>query len=401
MAEVHSKALKQNIDVDRLIGKISGDQPGPTLVFIGGLHGNEPSGVFALHRVLQELQRSDISFSGNFYALAGNLWALERGQRFDKEDLNRAWTSERLAQLQAGTLQPSNEDIAQQIDIYQTIRHIMEIETGPFYFFDLHSTSSDTIPFLTVNDSLLNRKFTEQYPLPLILGIEEYLEGTLLSYLNEWGYVAFGHEGGQHDRLDAIENHIAFIYLTLVFTGFLERSSIDFEKQYNLLDQEANGHERFYEIYYRYEVKNDEDFIMLPGFRNFQTVEKGTELAHKNGHTVTAEQGGLIFLPLYQSQGNDGFFQIRAIPPLFLRLSSVMRKMHIDRILPLLPGIRWTSPQREALAVDLRVARFFATQFFHLLGYRNKRIDRNSLIIKNREVHSRDEDYQHADWINN
>ena len=35
-------------------------------------------------------------------------------------------------------------------------------------------------------------------------GIEEYLNGPLLSYINELGYVAFGFEGGQHDDISAI-----------------------------------------------------------------------------------------------------------------------------------------------------------------------------------------------------
>jgi hypothetical protein len=87
--------------------------------------------------------------------------------------------------LGAGTFKPNNEDEKQQLFIQETINLILEEESGPFYFFDLHTTSSDTIPFITVNDSLLNREFTSMYPLPSILGIEEYLEGPLLSYINE------------------------------------------------------------------------------------------------------------------------------------------------------------------------------------------------------------------------
>ena len=50
MIKVYSKALDQSIEVDRLIGQIRGEQPGPTIIFLGGMHGNEPSGVFALQK---------------------------------------------------------------------------------------------------------------------------------------------------------------------------------------------------------------------------------------------------------------------------------------------------------------------------------------------------------------
>ena len=76
---------------------------------------------------------------------------------------------------------------------------------------------------------MLNRKFTRQYPLASILGIEEHLDGPVLSYLNELGYVSFGFEGGQHDSINAIENHTIFILLTMVFSGILDKSQIAFD----------------------------------------------------------------------------------------------------------------------------------------------------------------------------
>ena len=39
---------------------------------------------------------------------------------------------------------------------------------------------------------------------PIVLGIEEYLQGPLLSYINTLGYVSLGFESGQHDNKQAI-----------------------------------------------------------------------------------------------------------------------------------------------------------------------------------------------------
>ncbi len=399
MAKIYSKALQQSLEVDRIIGHIRGSQPGPTLVFIGGIHGNEPAGVFALKRVLDELQAKNIPIKGNIYALGGNLWALEKGKRYDEQDLNRLWTSENMMHIGNGDPNIINEDVAQQVALYQIIQKIMMTHQGPFYFMDLHTTSSKTVPFLTVNDSLLNRKFTMQYPVPMILGIEEYLNGPLLSYINELGYIAFGFEAGQHDDPESFKRHIAFTYLTLIFTGCASKNDVDYPYYFKILSKNTLNYRNIYEIFWRYEIQNGEAFAMKPGFINFQKIKKGETLATSNGNTIISHKNGKIFMPLYQKQGDDGFFVIKRTPKFFLKLSAALRMIRFDRILAILPGVQWKSDTKDTLLVDLRIARFFTRQFFHLLGYRSKTIDRTHLRMKNRETASRATDYQFARWV--
>ena len=401
MTKVFSKALNETIEVSRIIGEIKGTQPGPTLIFTAGIHGNEPSGIFALHKVLKKIKEKNIPIKGNIYAISGNLTALENGSRFINQDLNRMWTSERMQQIKSGNIEKVGEDTIQQLNIYNIINNILTTEEGPFYFMDLHTTSSETIPFLTVNDSLINRKFTEQYPVPLILGIEEYLDGPLLSYINELGYVAFGFEGGQHDSLSSIENHEAFIYQSLVFTEAVSKEEIDFQCYYDLLAKTSVDSRNIYEIYYHYRIKEDEEFTMKPGFLNFQRIDKGQELADSNGETVIAKRQGRILMPQYQSQGDDGYFSIRKIPQIFLNLSSFFRKLRFDKLLPIMPGVNWRSERKDTLIVNRKIAWLFAKQFFHLMGYRSKKLDKNYLIVKNREAASREDEYGNVLWLRN
>jgi len=398
MTTVYSNALEKSIKIERLIGHIKGTQSGPTIIFTGGIHGNEPSGVFALQRVIQEIQERNIPVKGNIFAIGGNLLALEKGERYENEDLNRLWTSERMKHLYEGNVDEKNEDEVQQIMICKIIKEILETETGPFYFMDLHTTSSETIPFLTVNDSLLNRKYTKQYPVPIVLGIEEHLDGPLLSYINELGYVAFGYEGGQHDDLSSIENHIAFIYLSLVFTGCIDKKDIEFNHYFELLAKTSIDSRDFYEIFYHYKIKENESFTMKPGFFNFQQINKSQDLATSDGERIKALKKGRMLMPQYQSQGDDGFFIIRKIHPFYLRLSRTIRKMHFDHILPLLPGVNWFSSKKSALKVNRKIAWLFAKQFFHLMGYRSKRFNKTHLVVKNREAASKKEDYINAKW---
>ncbi|MGB3152399.1 MAG: succinylglutamate desuccinylase/aspartoacylase family protein [Maribacter sp.] len=398
MAKIYSKALKKYIDVGRFIGQIRGGLPGPTLIFVGGVHGNEPSGIFALHQVLNSLKAKTEKLHGNIYALAGNLPALEKGIRYQKEDLNRIWNLKRIEESFSKTDELEDSEVKEALKLYQCIDTILKKESGPFYFIDLHTTSSPTEPFITVNDNLLNRKFTKQYPVPLLLGIEEYLEGTFLNYINDMGYVAFGFESGQHDALVAIENHIAFIYLSLVFAGSLPKSEIAFEKHYKLLKKTTHHLASCYEIVYHYKIEKNEQFEMLPGFKNFESIPKGSPIAISDEQSVAVPQTGNIFMPLYQKKGNDGFFIIKPVPIIFLRLSAILRKLHIDYLLPFLPGISWVAKKHDALLVDLKIARFFAKKFFHLLGYRNRQLGDTTLTIRNREANSLKEMYRRAPW---
>ncbi len=399
MAKIYSKALKQSLEVKRIIKHLKSSQPGPTLIFIGGIHGNEPSGVFALQKVLDELQEKEIPILGNIYAISGNLWALEHNKRYDKQDLNRLWSQESINNILTGKQKITSEDISQQIDLCRVIHDILQTESGPFYFMDLHTTSSKTVPFLTVNDSLLNRKFTQQYPVPMILGIEEYLEGPLLSYINELGYVAFGFEAGQHDDPASIKNHIAFIYLTLVFAGSVKKTVVDYNHHYQILFDNSLEYKHIYEIYLRHEINNGDTFQMKPGFINFQKINKGQELARSNGKIIISDRDGKIFMPLYQNLGDDGFFAIKRTPKFFLNLSAILRKIRFDHILPLLPGIKWSSSQKNSLNVNRKIAPFFTKQFFHLLGYRSKQIDSTHLRVRNREIASKTRAYRYAPWV--
>ena len=398
MTNVFSKALHKTIQVNRIISKIEGSHPGPTLIFTAGIHGNEPSGIFALQQVLEELKEKNTPIHGNIYALSGNLTALEEGTRYHHQDLNRMWTSDRMHKINDGDFNEEDKDTLQQLDIYSTISNILKNEKGPFYFMDLHTTSSETIPFLTVNDSLLNRAFTKQYPIPIVLGIEEYLEGPLLSYINELGYVAFGFEGGQHDDLSSIENHVAFIYLSLLYSESISKEHFNFQKHFDILAKTSVDSRDIYEIYYHYKIKKEETFVMNPGFLNFQHINKGQELAKSNGSIVYAEKSGRMLMPQYQNQGDDGFFSIRKIPPIFLSLSKTFRNIRFDRILAILPGIKWQTEKHDALLVNRKIAWLFAKQFFHLMGYRSREINKDYLLVKNREFASRNEEYKDVSW---
>lgn len=394
-----SHHIKQPIDTtDRLIGHLEGAQAGPVIVFLAGIHGNEPAGVTALEKVMGMLADQEDSIKGNIYALRGNINALKQGIRYEKDDLNRIWTEARVKALEKTELAKYESDKLEQFELYWKLMDIIEDHEGPFYFMDLHTTSSHTIPFITLNDTILNRKFTKQFPVPVILGIEEYLTGPILSYINELGYVSFGFEGGQHEDIEAIENHEAFVYVSLVLSGSLSESPL-FERYLHRLKKATVGIGGFFEIFYHHKIRPSENFKMKPGYVNFQFVRDNTILAKSNDEQIRAPENCRILMPLYQEQGQDGYFLIRKIAPVFLYLSSVIRKIKIDRLLTILPGISWVNADKKVLKINLKIARFFAKPIFHLLGYRSVEVGEGFIFATSRESASKEEEYQNSRWF--
>ena len=196
------------------------------MVFFGGIHGNEPSGVDALQEVFKEFETHPISVKGSMYGIQGNMPALLQKQRFLARDLNRLWTKPEIERIKALAKDQRTPEDKELLELLELLNAILENETGPFYFIDFHTTSSRTLPFITINDAMINRKFSKLFPVPIILGIEEYLEGPLLSYINTKGYLSLGFESGQHFTEEARINSVAFIWLSLQYSGFLKEAHV-------------------------------------------------------------------------------------------------------------------------------------------------------------------------------
>lgn len=388
---VEQTRIKQGIEVDRVIGKRMGTADGPTVVFVAGIHGNEPTGVQALQKAFSILEQSDVPIHGRVYGLVGNLTALRAGKRFHEQDLNRIWTAERMPHLEQTNEAPDQRpDSLEQVALYREIKTIFREANGPFLFIDLHTTSSETSPFIAINDTLINRHLAQRYPVPAILGIEEYIHGPMLNYISEIGHPCLVFEAGQHTSPASLDHHHAFIWLSLVFAGILDRDKVSgYDRYFKRLRTAAGQKRGMFDIRHREAIGVGEVFEMEPGFVNFQAIDKGELLAQRQGRAIHSDMNGSVFMPLYQSQGDDGFFIIRRIPNFWLSLSAGLRKYQFDRLLALLPGVRFRKGSKHVLEVDLRMARILAVELFHLLGYRKKEYTENKAFFSKREYDTR------------
>jgi hypothetical protein len=109
---------------------------------------------------------------------------------------------------------------------------------------------------------------------------------------------------------------------------------------------------------------------MDPGYSNFARVTRGQRLAVDRRGEVRSPANGLLFLPLYQKRGEDGFFLVRPVNAVWLALSAWLRRMGAPDFVAHLPGVRVHPERKDTLVVNVRIARFFAEGVFRLLGYR-------------------------------
>jgi hypothetical protein len=385
-SQIEIESFNEVIQVQRILGSVKGSDKSPTIIALGGIHGNERAGLNGLLKVFKTIKEDKISLKGNFYGISGNINAIKENIRFKNVDLNRIWTKQEILKLQ---LERNLEvESQEQKEIHVIIKEILKKEKGPFYFLDLHTTSSDTQPFITISDSLNNRKYSSNFSIPTILGIEEFLDGPLLTYINEFGHVALGFEAGQHDSGFSVDNCVAFLWLALVAAKCIDKKDVKNYTFYKHSLSLFNETQEFYKIDYKYAIKPFENFKMVKGYQNFQEIVKYELLAFSNESEIEALQRGKIFMPLYQKKGDDGFFIISKISKFWLKASRLARKLHFHQLLILLPGVKSDRKLPYTLIVNPRTAKFLATDIFHLFGYRKRVIkeDKFHFIKRDRKI---------------
>lgn len=368
----------------RLIGSLGDPARGPTLLCVGGIHGNEPSGAVALERVIAKLRDVAEELTGAILALRGNVPALETGERYIDEDLNRIWTDERFAQL-AAEREPSCED-REMLDLRARIDEAASAARHPLYAIDLHTSSAETAPFVLTGDTLRNRHFAQRLGVPLILGLEERITGTITEFVNERGVITLGFEAGQHADPKSIDRHEAAMWMALRACGALPEGVLQDEvrRSEELLREATLGLPRVLEIRHRHGLEDSPDFQMTPGFRNFDPVEEGEALARNARGDVAAPESGIVLLPLYQKLGVDGFFIARPVRPIWLKISTLLRALGLASLVHWLPGVRRLRDEPGTVLVDPAVARLFPVQIFHLLGFRRRTSESGKLVFSRR-----------------
>lgn len=299
--------------MNRVLGKIEGSEDGPLIICIAALHGNEQIGLHAFRNVFSAIQSHEIPFKGKLVGLIGNVKATMGNQRFLDYDLNRCWND---AHIDAVVRENKNDE-AEDEELLELIQMI-ELETAGSHsetiVIDLHATSADKGNFLVVPGAIASHKVVKAIKLPVVVNLESYLEGTLLEYFHSKGYLSFAFEGGAIGTSESYHLHTSGLWEILDKSGAITHHDHEVEDHYlKQLELESAALPDLVLAKYRHKIEKRDGFHMLPGFHNFQPVKKGQQLAVDQRGPVLSPEDGLIFLPLYQLAGDDGFFLVEEI----------------------------------------------------------------------------------------
>jgi succinylglutamate desuccinylase len=308
------RAMLDAARLERVLGRVRGPAPGPTLVVVAGIHGNEPAGVAAAQRLMRRLHALRSPLRGDLVLLAGNLGALARGVRGIGRDLNRGWTRDKIAALPPPGDAAATPEDREQRELLAAIEAARHEARGPITFLDLHSTSAPGIPFAMASDRPGERRFASQFPLPVIVGLIELVDATLLEFMRREGCMTMGIEAGQNDAGSSIDHHEAMLWITLAVTGLVAEADVPelVRHRARLSDARADL-PHVTRIERRHAITPADRFEMLPGFANIERVRAGQLLARDRRGDIRAERDGILLLPLYQAQGDDGFFLGREV----------------------------------------------------------------------------------------
>ena len=312
MIKVKFKALETIVETDREIGQYTQNHPGPLLLITAGIHGNEASGVIALNRVFRFLQLHKPPLRGAFVGLCGNITALDKEERFIDQDLNRTWGEKEVEKIKAARQEELNTE---QREAKAIIDYVDKLEPAKYedrFFIDCHTTSSESIPYFSVEDITGCLTFARRFPVHSVLGFANMIPTTIDGYFCRNDFNSFTLEAGQHFEISSVENCEAVIFLALVQSGCLESKHLDcYDRCRDVLARLIMDDKKTFDITYRHEIKPGDDFRMEPGFVNFQKIRKNELLARDKSGEIFSEWDARILMPLYQKQGDDGFFIIK------------------------------------------------------------------------------------------
>ncbi|ELZ01185.1 succinylglutamate desuccinylase/aspartoacylase [Natrialba chahannaoensis JCM 10990] len=238
----------------------------PEVAVVAGVHGDEPCGVRAVERLLDERP----AVTRPVKLIVANEKALERQVRFVDEDLNRAFPGDPNAKTHEGRL----------------ASELVE-ELGDCLTFSMHSTQSHAEPFAIVNE--VTETATELCPeLPVAAMVETsmFAEGRLFSSV-ETIEVECGLQGSETAAENADRLTRAFLTAVGALPGDTVRRDLPV---FRLTDVIQKGRADTYEVF----------------VDNFVEVSAGDPFAAADGEKQIAEEA---FYPiLMSSNGYEDVF---------------------------------------------------------------------------------------------
>ena len=292
-----------------IIKEFKSQNPGNHTIIMGGIHGNETTGieiVKKLNKILENILNNKISFSGKITTIIANQDAAKENQRYIDEDLNRLWSDSKINQIQNKTksLLNNEEKILLEIKTHLSQADIL---------IDLHATRKPSDPFIFCQKSNQHFDLANFFSIQKVVTLKansgiESMENCTDNYVDKNGGVGITVETGWKEDLSKID---------IFFEDIIEllKNKNDFKSNLNLITNtqnirkktnlKAGQKKQIYEI--EKEIQSQKkDLKYSSNIHSFKNFSKGNKIAQDSEKEYFAESDFTIIFPnskcFYQSK---------------------------------------------------------------------------------------------------
>ena len=269
-------------EIGTSIWSTGGNTLGKRIVVLGGVHGNERTGIEVVRKLKDMFDQEELSLlSGQVILALGNLKAIEANERGSsaKDDLNRSF--------------PPNLFEREPLKTYEDHRArelAPHMETADIVI-DLHATNKPSEPFLACLDSDGHREAYKWFTCNKVLADPDYVLGgspvTSDEFTEAHGGIGICYETGLSSDVERVDEVIEDILGLLV-----DQAVIDGEQTCTPTEKDV------YEI--TGAIKLDErGFTYMNGFGkgSWQEFQKGDVIGNHGDQELVAETDGVIVFP--------------------------------------------------------------------------------------------------------
>lgn len=305
------RGFKEKPHAERFLGRYSNGLEGPCLFITADVFGNDFSGVLAFSNVLNVLEKSNLSIKGELIGLAGNI-GLPKDLLIDTDQSWPGFSGAGSFILREHQGYNEDCDLLGLIDGFR-ITHPGR-NTNVFHM-DIKTCPTVCRPYVCTSRNLSCIRFANSFPLFTVKGLENYVNDRFSDSLREKGISGCTLKVGLNDLFSPAKTQEAAIWLALVNSGCLGKEEVPGLLMYHkILNNYGESKETTaFEVSYRYRIREDEFFRMIPGYSNFREIKKGEILATSDGGSVISEWDGRIFMPLYHTYSRNGFFILKEV----------------------------------------------------------------------------------------
>lgn len=187
--------------------------PGKNIVVIGGMHGNELTGIRVVDQLREILKIQKIK-QGTLTLIHGNPKAIIRNARGsqDHADLNRAFLEDEFTKKHKALYE------------YHRARELAPYLKEADIVVDLHATNKPSDPFSVISSNEASRtELADFFPANNILVYSpELLPGTSLGYTEMFGGISIAYESGQATDVTKVESTLKSVESLLRVQGVLD-----------------------------------------------------------------------------------------------------------------------------------------------------------------------------------